>query len=135
MVTYMLISELKYELVEYINACGEKKWRNNMALTREFKKTIQERVQADPKFASALLSEAAELFLSGDPETAKLILRDLVNATIGFDDLAQKIHKTDKSVHRMLSATGNPTMTNLSAVFATVQEVLQVHIRIRVTAI
>ncbi|MFA6037050.1 MAG: transcriptional regulator [Legionellales bacterium] len=100
-----------------------------MALTREFKKTIQERVQSDPKFANALLNEAVELFLNGDPETAKIILRDLVNATIGFDDLAEKIHKSDKSVHRMLSAKGNPTMTNLSAVFAAIQEVLKVHIQ------
>lgn len=25
------------------------------------------------------------LFLSGEPDTARLILRDLVNATVGFD--------------------------------------------------
>ncbi len=103
-----------------------------MALTREFKKTIQERLQADPKFANALLNEATELFLNGDPKTAKIILRDLVNATIGFEELAEKIHKSDKSVHRMLSAKGNPTMTNLSAVFAMMQQVLKVHIHINV---
>jgi hypothetical protein len=42
-------------------------------------------VQNDASFAKALLDEAATLFLNGEPETARLILRDLVNATIGFE--------------------------------------------------
>ena len=47
-----------------------------------------ERVQSDPTFAQALLDEAATLFLNGEPETARLMLRDLVNATLGFEQLA-----------------------------------------------
>ena len=61
-----------------------------MALTRDFKKTVVARVERDPAFARALLDEAATLFLSGEPETARLILRDLVNATLGFERLAKK---------------------------------------------
>ena len=53
-----------------------------MALTRDFKQTVVERVRRDPKFARALLDEAATLFLNGEPETARLLLRDLVNATL-----------------------------------------------------
>jgi hypothetical protein len=60
-----------------------------MALTRDFKKTVVARVERDPAFAKALLDEAATLFLSGEPETARLILRDLVNATLGFERLAK----------------------------------------------
>ena len=56
-----------------------------MALTRNFKETVIQRVQSDSSFAQALLDEAATLFLNGEPETARLILRDLVNATIGFE--------------------------------------------------
>ena len=56
-----------------------------MALTRDFKKTVVARVEQDPAFARALLDEAATLFLSGEPETVRLILRDLVNATLGFE--------------------------------------------------
>ena len=55
-----------------------------MALTRNFKQTVVARVESDPAFSKALLDEAATLFLSGEPETARLILRDLVNATIGL---------------------------------------------------
>lgn len=50
-----------------------------MELTREFKKTVAERAQRDPEFAKTLLDEAATLFLSDDPETARLILHDLVS--------------------------------------------------------
>ena len=59
-----------------------------MALTRDFKGTVVERVQSDPTFAQALLDEAATLFFNGEPETARLILSDLVNAEMGFEQLA-----------------------------------------------
>jgi hypothetical protein len=56
-----------------------------MVLTRDFKETVAARVQADPAFAQALLDEAVTLFFNGESDTAKLILRDLVNATVGFE--------------------------------------------------
>jgi hypothetical protein len=56
-----------------------------MALTRNFKKTVVARVERDSAFAEALLDEAANLFLSNEPESARVILRDLVNATLGFE--------------------------------------------------
>jgi hypothetical protein len=61
-----------------------------MALTRDFKETVAARV-SDPAFAQALLDEAITLFINGEPESAKLILRDLVNATVGFEALAEEI--------------------------------------------
>lgn len=85
-----------------------------MALTRDFKTTMVERAERDPAFAKALLDEAATLFLNGEPETARLILRDLVNATVGFESLARKTDKNGKSLHRMLSAAGNPTSSRKS---------------------
>ena len=52
------------------------------------------------------------------------ILRDLVNATVGFEALAEEIHKPANSLHRMLSKSGNPTMSNISAVFAAITRTL-----------
>lgn len=103
-----------------------------MALTRDFKDTVAARVQREPAFAQALLDEALTLFVNGEPDTAKLILRDLVNATVGFESLAEEIHKPAKSLHRMLSASGNPTMSNISAIFAAVKRALKVEIQTRV---
>jgi DNA-binding phage protein len=105
-----------------------------MALTRDFKETVAARVQSDPAFAQALLDEAITLFVNGEPGPAKLILRDLVNATVGFEALAEEIDKPAKSLHRMLSCSGNPTMSNISAVFAAIKRVLNVDVRARVVA-
>ena len=100
-----------------------------MALTRNFKETVIQRVQNDASFAQAMLDEAATLFLNGEPETARLILRDLVNATIGFEQLAALTAKPSKSLHRMLSPTGNPSMDNLAAIFRAVREKLHVNLQ------
>jgi DNA-binding phage protein len=102
-----------------------------MALTRSFKNTLVERAQRDPAFAQALLDEAATLFLNGEPETARGILRDLVNATIGFEGLAKETAKPSKSLHRMLSVSGNPSMDNLAAIFAVIRNSLGVDIQVR----
>ena len=103
-----------------------------MALTRDFKQTIVERFQRDPEFAKAMLDEAAMLFLNGEPETARLILRDLVNATVGFEKLALITDKPSKSLHRMLSPTGNPSMNNLAAIFGAIRCQLNVGIEVRI---
>ena len=100
-----------------------------MTITRSYKKSVCQRVQSDSSFAQALLDEAATLFLNGEPETARLILRDLVNATIGFEQLATVTAKPSKSLHRMLSPTGNPSMDNLAAIFLAVRERLHVSLQ------
>jgi|SRR5688572_31701702 len=102
-----------------------------MALTREFKRTVVERVQRDPEFARALLDEAATLFLNGEADTARLMLRDLVNATVGFEALAAETAKPAKSLHRMLSKNGNPTMDNLAAILSIVRKKLGVALQAR----
>ena len=92
-----------------------------MALTRSFKETIQAHVRRDPKFAEALFKEAIELLLSGDVDTGKEILRDYINATIGFQKLAKKTDMKPESLMRMLGRSGNPTSRNLFAVVKQLQ--------------
>ncbi|WP_413173660.1 DNA-binding protein [Anabaena azotica] len=106
-----------------------------MALTRDFKETVNARIQRDPEFVIALLDEAISLFLNGEPETARLILRDIVNATVGFEQLAIETSKPSKSLHRMLSAKGNPTMDNLTAIFNVLRKKLNVDINVQTTVI
>ncbi|SHN49060.1 DNA-binding protein [Erythrobacter sanguineus] len=97
-----------------------------MALTRDFKETVKGRAARDPSFAKAMLDEAATAFLNGEPHVARLILRDLVNASVGFEDLATQTNKPSKSLHRMLSERGNPSMDNLAAIFRVVSKILGV---------
>lgn len=101
-----------------------------MALTRDYKATIQNRAQREPEFAAALLDEAITLFLNGEPETARLVLRELVNSTIGFEELALETAKPSKSLHRMLSANGNPTMDNLTSILSVLRKKLKLAIKV-----
>jgi len=75
------------------------------------------------------IHQAFTLLLNGDPEAAKRILRDFVNATIGFESLAANLHKPSKSLHRMLSKSGNPTLENFSAVLDAIRKSLRVDVR------
>jgi len=104
-----------------------------MAITRDYKETINERVSKDPAFTAALLDEAITLFLNGEPEVARLVLRDLVNATVGFEELALEVKKPSKSLHRMLSARGNPTMDNLTKIIGILRNNLGLDIEVHTT--
>jgi len=55
-----------------------------MPLTREFRDTVQARARTDPSFRESLLKEGIECLLAGDIEAGKIILRDYINATVGF---------------------------------------------------
>jgi len=56
-----------------------------MPLTRDFRQTILARARREPRYREALLTEAINAYLAGDTATGKAILRDLVDATVGFD--------------------------------------------------
>ncbi len=84
-----------------------------MALTRDFKETVVARVKSDPAFAQALLNEAVKLSLHGEPDAAKLVLRDPVHATVGFETLARGLHKSSQRVHRMLSSYGRSCVNRM----------------------
>lgn len=104
-----------------------------MALTRDFKETIKERAAKDPDFRIGLLTEAAECFLSNEIGVAKTLLRDYVNATIGFIELGNITDKKPQSLMRMLSDTGNPSIENMSKVMATLHkhEGVELHVSAR----
>ncbi|MDA8094451.1 MAG: transcriptional regulator [Betaproteobacteria bacterium] len=95
-------------------------------LTVDSAETVQTRIKSDPVFAEALLREATDLFLNGEAEAARLLLRDVVNATVGFEQIALATRRPSKSIHRMLSARGNPTMESLAAVFSAIRGALGV---------
>lgn len=102
-----------------------------MALTREFKETIQARVRRDAAFREALPKESMESMLAGDIETGKAILRDYINATIGFEELGKATDKPSKSLMRMLGKHGNPQARNLFGVIGYLQSREGVRLEIR----
>jgi len=102
-----------------------------MALTRDFKQTIQARVQRDAAFRKELLREGIESLLAGEIEVAKTVLRDYVNATVGFGELAQAVHHSSKSLMRMLGPRGNPNARNLFQIIAYLQRHAGVRFKLR----
>jgi DNA-binding phage protein len=103
-----------------------------MPLTKDFKETVRERLQRDPKARKALLAEAIECLLSGDVDTGKAVLRDYINATIGFDELSDRTHTPTKSLMRMLGPKGNPQARNLFEVIAQLQRAEGLHFELSV---
>jgi DNA-binding phage protein len=102
-----------------------------MPLTRSFKDKIKSRAAQDSTFRAALLGEAVERLLSGDIVTGRAVLRDYINATTGFDDLARQIGKPVKSVMRMFGPNGNPTAQNLFSVISHLQKATRVKLGIK----
>lgn len=98
-----------------------------MALSHDFKKTIRARAQRDADFRHALLREAVECILNGDLGTGKAVLRDYVNATVGFQGLEKRTRIPAKSLMRMLGAKGSPSAANLSSILTALQKTEGVH--------
>ena len=92
-----------------------------MPLTRSFKETVRERVQEDAAFRDALLVEGIDAMLSGEVEVGRAIIRDYINATIGFERLAKETGTPTKSLMRMFGRAGNPSARNLFAVISVLQ--------------
>lgn len=105
-----------------------------MALTREFKQSIKARVAADPPYGALLLTEAVELLLGGDMETGKSVLRDYINATMGFEALAVVTGTPAKSLMRMFGPKGNPRADNLFAVIGALQKANGVNLAVGIAA-
>lgn len=93
-----------------------------MALSREFFETIKKRADRSKAFRVGMLKEAASAFITGEPDVGRIMLRDYVKATIGFEELAGRLGMKSSSVKRMLSPNGNPSSNNLAAIMEVLQE-------------
>jgi len=92
-----------------------------MPITRRFRETIKEQL-ASRDFRREFLREAVANMVAGDLETAKSVLREYINGTVGFLALGEALSKSPKSLMRMLSAQGNPHARNLFAIIAWLQK-------------
>lgn len=102
-----------------------------MPLTRSFKHTVRARAQRDPAFREALLAEGVEALLGGDLDTGKAVLRDYINATVGFERLADATGTPPKSLMRIFGPRGNPNARNLFAVIGHLQATSGVSLHVR----
>ena len=101
-----------------------------MSLSRDFKETIQARVERDPAFGEELLRQGVECLLSGDVDTGKAILRDYINSTIGFQELGALTAKSPTSLMRMFAPAETPQARNLFQVIGQLQEREGIHLKV-----
>ena len=111
-----------------------KRRRSDMPLTRKFKETVQARLQSDRKYRKELLREGVECLLAGDLDTGKAILRDYINATMGFEELSRRTNRPAKSLMRMLGPSGNPQARNLFEVIRILQRAEGLHFELSLKA-
>ena len=93
-----------------------------MPLTRDFRETVKARADRDPEFRAGLYQEAVQAMVDGDFGTAKVLLRDFINATVGFAQLGNRIGVPEKSLMRMFGRAGNPRAENLISVVAALKD-------------
>ena len=102
-----------------------------MSLTRDFEETVQVRIARDAAFRKELLNEGIECMLSGDVDTGKAVLRDYINATIGFQELGGLTAKSPKSLMRTFGPNGNPQARNLFENIGRLQEHEGLHLKVQ----
>ena len=96
-----------------------------MAITRDFKETIMERAKRDAGFRRGMLMRGIAMLIAGDAEdvqVGKSYIRDYINATIGFPKRSKRTGIPKESLMRMLSPSGNPSLSNLNQVTHTLLE-------------
>jgi DNA-binding phage protein len=102
-----------------------------MTLTRDFKETVRARAQQDAAFREELLRESIECLLAGDLDVGKAMLRNYINATMGFKELGERTAKSSKSLMHMLGPKGNPQARNLFEIIGHLREREGLHIRVQ----
>lgn len=86
-----------------------------------------------PAMRLSLFTEALKALLANDLELGKQLLRLLIHVSVGFESLAEKLNISSKSLHRMLSNSGNPTSKNLLQILSIIR--LDQHLTIHVEVI
>jgi len=102
-----------------------------MTLTREFRQTMLERAKEDALFRQAMLKEGIDTMLAGDVATGKAILRDYINASVGFGPLSEATSIPAKSLMRMFGPKGNPRAENLFQVIHHLQAHEGIHLEVQ----
>lgn len=90
------------------------------ALDRDLSRAIYVRLQKGATFRACLLREAVRAMLDDNVELTKGLLRRVIDATVGYDDLAVMMEGHPKSLVRMLSPSGNPSAKHLIGILTRV---------------
>lgn len=92
---------------------------------------MRARIRRDPAFRGAVLCEGVNALLAGNVAGGKSVLRDYINATLGFEALGVATGISPKSLMRMFGPGGNPQANNLFAVLSYLQRHARVSVAVK----
>ena len=92
-----------------------------MGLTKSFRESVMKEL-SDKEYRRAFLREAINDMLTGELESAKMVLREYINGTVGFIKAGEALGRSPKSLMRMLSREVNPHARNLLELIAYLQK-------------
>lgn len=81
--------------------------------SRSHDEAMAELYRKDPEFAIALLNS---IFEEGDQGELLIALRQMTKAFGGVQAVAEQAHLNQTQLYRTLSPTGNPALSNFSAI-------------------
>ena len=102
-----------------------------MTLTRDFKQTAKARARRDATFREAVLTENVECLLAGNMDVGKAMLRNCIDATIGFKELGKRTAKSSTSLIHMLGPKGNLHARNLFEIIEQPREDEGLHLKVQ----
>ena len=83
---------------------------------------VKSRIRSDDAFGDAIFTEAIEVLLANDMPTAKSVLFDYIDATIGFEELAVQSAIPADALREMFSPSGDPSAGELFGVLSILQQ-------------
>ena len=83
---------------------------------------VKWRIRTDDAFSDALFSEAIQVLLADDMATAKSVLFDYIDATIGFAELSVQSGMEEDMLREMFGPAGDPRAGDLFRVLNLLQQ-------------
>jgi len=77
--------------------------------------SLKKLVDENPEMGQQMLEGAVNALFQGEIDEGRILLRQYINATLGFAELGRRLDKDPKNIMRSLGPKGNPTLTNLMA--------------------
>lgn len=89
---------------------------------RAANQTTVELLKNDKQLRIIHLQDAINTLFTDESRVALLMLRDIINATMGFKTLSIKVGKSDKTLMGMLTGASNPTLDSISKIISALIE-------------
>ena len=105
-----------------------------MPLTRDFRETVQERARREPEFREMLLTSGVQCLLNGEVNVAKVVLRDYIETTMGYERLGKLTGTTPESLSCMFTDRGNPSAGELLEVVSHIQQHEGIQLEVKVVS-